>query len=136
MKKLLTLCAAIACTFLSVGQTDAASKIIAVYGQAHHDEMSATNPGQIELLEKYALHGMHVVPTNDKYDAFQVITEIPLRSKSNETVTIQDFLQAYDSENFNPLMYGFFPGAETQIFKLQGTDRVVLIDSQSIILAQ
>lgn len=136
MKKLLTLCALLTCTFSIFGQTDGSSMIIAAYGQSHYNEMSATNPGQIELLEKFALQGFHVVLTNNKYETFTELTEIPLRSKSNGTVSIQDFLQAYDSGSFNPLMYGFFPGPETQVFKLHDTDRVVIIDGQSSILAQ
>jgi hypothetical protein len=124
------------CTFSLFGQADGISMIKSVYGQSHYDEMSSTNPGQIELLENYALHGFHVVPKNDKYNSFPELTAIPLRSKSNSTESIQAFLQAYGAGNFNPLIYSFFPGEEIQIFRLQGSDLIILIDSQATILAQ
>lgn len=136
MKKLFILCVLLTCTLFSFGQTDATAMIKSVYGQNQYNEMSSTNPGQIVLLEKYALYGFHVVSTNDKYNTFSELTEIPLRSKLNQTESIQVFLQAYNSGNFNPLSYTFFPGNETQIFRLQGTDLIILIDSQATILAQ
>ncbi|MDG1332785.1 MAG: hypothetical protein P8P74_10665 [Crocinitomicaceae bacterium] len=136
MKKLLALCAILVCTFPILGQTDGVSMIKSVYGENHYNEMVSTNPGQIELLEKYAVYGFHVVDAEDKYDVFPELTEVPLRSKSNNSITIQAFLQAYNSGNFNPLNYSFFPGKEIQVFRLQGTDFVILIDNQSNILVQ
>lgn len=135
MKKLLAFCAVFVCTFSVLGQTNGASMIKSVYGENHYNEMVSTNPGQIELLEKYAVHGFHIVDAEDKYNAFPELNEISLRAKSNSTITIQSFLQIYNSGSFNPLNYGFFPGAETQIFRLQGTDFVIVIDNQSSILA-
>lgn len=136
MKKLYTLCVILTCTFSIFGQADGTSMIKSVYGENHYNEMSSTNPGQIELLENYALHGFHVLPKDDKYDMFSELTEIPLRSKLNSTESIQVFLQSYNSGNFNPLTYAFFPGEEIQIFRLQGSDLIILIDSQATILAQ
>lgn len=136
MKKLLLLCAILVCTCSSLAQSDGTSMILEAYGQNRYDEMSSSNPGQIELLEKYALFGFHILPSNDKYASFPELIEIPMRSKNGTTVSIQEFLQAFDSGSFNPLVYGFFPQNDIQLFRLQGTNRVVFIDRQSTILEQ
>jgi hypothetical protein len=136
MKKLLTLCAVLACSLASFAQTSGVSMIVEAYGQTHYDEMLISNPGQIELLEKYATSGFKLVPFDDKYSSFPELTEISLRSKTDVTITVQAFLAEYDGGNFNPLNYRFFPGNEPQVYRLQGSSRVIYIPSQQSILAQ
>lgn len=135
MKKLLAFCALCVCASTVFGQSSATTMIKDVYGESHYSEMLTSNSGKLELLEKYALHGFHVVASEDKYDSFPELTEVALRSKVTSTVSVQSFLQAYNSGSFNPLMYSFFPGSEAQVFRLQGTDWVILIDNQETILA-
>ena len=108
MKNLFILSVLLTCTLFSFGQTDGTAMIKSVYGLNQYNEMSSNNPGQIVLLEKYVLFGFHVEPTTDKYNTFTELAEIPLRSKLNETITVQAFLLDYNSGNFNPLAYSFF----------------------------
>jgi hypothetical protein len=135
MKKLLALSTIVLCTLFAIGQTDGEIMIKSVYGDTEYNQMLSTNPGKLELLEKYALYGFHVVPATDKYDAYPELTEIPLRSKTTSAISIQTFVQDFNAGNFNPLTTSLFPGAETQIFRLQGVDLVIVIDSQKNILA-
>lgn len=135
MKQLLTLYVVLTCSLYTFAQSPEETKIVHAYGEVEYNQMLTSNPGQVELLEKYILHGFHLVPSNDKYLDFPELTEIPLRSKLDVSISIENFMQSYDSGNFNPLLYRFFPSNEIQIFRLQGTNRVVLIDSQSSILA-
>lgn len=135
MKKLLTLGTILMCTLCAIGQTDGETMIKSVYGDTEYNQMLSSNPGKVELLEKYALYGFHVLPANDKYDGATELTEIQLRSKTASSITIQSFLQDYNSGNFNPLSTKLFPGAEAQVYRLQGVDLVIVIDNQKTILA-
>ncbi|MFK7783512.1 MAG: hypothetical protein AB8B56_00275 [Crocinitomicaceae bacterium] len=135
MKKLLTFSTILMCTLFAIGQTDGEAMIKSVYGDTEYNQMLSSNPGKVELLEKYALYGFHVVPINDKYTTAPELTQIPLRSKSSSTISIQSFLQEYTSGNFNPLSTNLFPGSESQVYRLQGVNLVIVIDNQSSILA-
>lgn len=135
MKKLLTLGTILMCTLFAFGQTDGEALIKSAYGETEYNQMLSSNPGRIELLEKYALHGFHVLPANDKYNSYPELTEIPLRSKTTSSTSIQTFLQEYNSGNFNPLSSAFFPKTETQVYRLQGVDLIIVIDTQQSILA-
>lgn len=111
-------------------------KVIEVYGETSFNEMQMTNPGALELLDKYAEWGMELVASNEKYDLATPLQSIPLRSKSAESITIQEFIDAYNSANFNSLAYGFFPSNEIQVFKLSGTNYALLIQRQDTILSK
>lgn len=121
-------------TVFSAFSQDHTNKIIEAYGQETFDHYQAQNPGLITLLNKYVDSGMQVVDSNPKYASAQVLNTIQIRSKSSETISIEDFLLAYSSGNFNPLTYGFFPTNELQIFVLGNSSKVLIIDSQSNLL--
>lgn len=135
MKKLfvtMTICCASALAF---GQ-DQSSKIIEVYGQEFFDQTSTTNPGAIELFSKYNLHGFDIVDSNPKYASEQSLSMVPLRSKTGDEVSVSDFLNDFNSSDFNMLEYGFYPNQTTQIFNLAGSNKVILIYSQKTILSK
>jgi len=123
------------CALFAMGQTDGEAMIKSVYGDTEYNQMLSSNPGKVELLEKYALYGFHVVPTDDKYTTAPELTQIPLRSKTTSSISIQSFLQNYTSGNFNPLSINLFPRSEAQVYRLQGVDLVIIIDNQKSILA-
>jgi hypothetical protein len=135
MKNLLTAVVAVLIS-CAVYSQDATAKVIAVYGEEAYAEMASSNPGQLELLSKYSDWGLEVVPSNDKYDQAIELQNVPLRSKSANSVSVQEFLTAYNSVGFNPLMYGLFPSNEIQVFKLQGVDFAILIQTQQNILSK
>ena len=126
----------LACTFIfgQVNQTE--QKVIDVFGQERFNSMSTNSPGTLELLSKFAEFGVEVLPSNEKYNSFQGITEIPLRSKSGGTVSIQEFLTDFHGGSFNALVYNFLPTKEIQIYKLEGTNLVILIENQETYLAK
>lgn len=122
---------------ITFGQTNPIDqKVINVFGQERFNSLSVNSPGTLQLLSKFAEFGVNVVPTNEKYNSFEGITEIPLRSKSGGSVTVQEFLADYHSGNFNALIYNFLPTREIQIFRLEGTNQVILIENQSTYLAK
>lgn len=124
---------------LSVAYTyaqDNTAKIIDAYGQAEYDEMSNSNPGMITLLNKYVSYGMEVIDMNPKYNSEPILNEIQLRSKIEMSVPVTDFIADYNSANFNPLDYKFFPGTDVQIYRLTGTNKILLIHNQQTVLSK
>jgi hypothetical protein len=107
-------------------------KIIAVFGEEQFAEMKANNPGfykyNVGMVEK----GIVVFIRDDnKYLEYPEIATIPLRSKTNESISIGAFLtDFYNISTFNALIYGFSPSEKDQIFRLAGTNQAILVRSQ------
>lgn len=126
--------------FISVdtafGQLNNADKITEVYGQEWLTETEANNPALLTLMDKYISFGFNVKNVSEgKYAEFVPMEFIPLSSKEGGTVTVEEFLTDFESENFNPLKYKFFPGKEFQIFKLKGVNKIIyLLPQESILL--
>lgn len=135
MRKLLIAAVAVMISCISFSQNNT-SKIVDVYGQEAYNEMQSTNPGMLELLDKYVDWGLEVVSSNEKYDQATLLQSIPLRSKSAESITVSEFINAYNSPNFNPLQFELFPSNEIQVYKLSGTNYALLIQTQNSILAK
>ena len=112
------------------------AKIIEAYGQTRYEQMASTNPGAIELLGKYAEHGFDIVDTNPKYNDASELMQVALHSKTEETVSANEFMEDYNSGNFNILNYVFFPSNETQIYRIAGTNKVLIIYNQQSILSK
>lgn len=102
-------------------------KIKEAYGEEEYEQLSKSDPGFIYLLDAYISNGFLIAETNDKYADAAVLDVIPLRSKSEETISVSAFLEAYNSNDFNALNYKFFPGKEAQVYQLAGSDKVLII---------
>ncbi len=117
-----------------------AQKIIDVYGQSFYDQQLAENHGFITLLDKYVDYGFKVkVVSPGKHDDDKIhapISVVPLRSKSGETISVDQFVLESQSPNFNPLRYGYFPEAVDHIYKLQGYDLILYVYNQTTILTK
>lgn len=124
--------AALLCASVSYGQMTAAEKVKEIYGEQTCIEMETSNPGMLDVLEKYADHGIEVKPsTHGKYSNAELLTSIKLRGKVENSVSITEFLEDYDGGDFNPLKYEFFPSMKTEVYRLEGTTRLLVIKGQS-----
>lgn len=138
MKKIFILLSLISSTLLFGQQYEHSQKIIESYGQEWYDTQLSTNPGIILLMDKYIDHGFMVKKVSPgKYSQFAPLTEIPLRSKTDEKISIEQFIEESKSPDFNPLRYNFFTGKIDQIFPLSGHDDTILyIYNQNTILVK
>jgi hypothetical protein len=129
---LLTLCVS---SFSFSQDLQHADKIIEVYGQEWLEESEQNNPALVTLLDKYVNHGFYVKNVSEgKYSEFTPIESVPLLTKEGGAVTVQEFLQDYESTDFNPLKYKFFPGKDFQVIKLAGVNKIIYILPQDSIL--
>lgn len=136
---ILTLLLAFGLTGFSYSQElENADKIIQVYGQEWYDRMQNDAPDLLILMDKYVDHGFFVRTVSEgKYEQELTPTEsIPLTSKSEESISVEQFLIEADSPDFNPLRYRYFPTNEAQVYKLQGVNKIIYILPQEIILAK
>lgn len=115
---------------------NSAAKIVEAYGQVRYDQMASTNPGALELLGKFSSHGFDVSEMNPKYNNQTLLSQVNLRSKNSANVSVEEFMNDYNSGAFNILGYDFFPTNETQIFRLDGYNKVLIIYSQQSILSK
>lgn len=121
---------------LTFSQLVHADKIKEVYGQEWFDRMQSDAPDLLVLMDKYVSHGFSVRTVSEgKYEAEQTpIETIPLVSKTNESITVQQFMQEVESPNFNPLRYQFFSTKDAQVYKLKGVNKIIYIIPQEAIL--
>ncbi len=116
-----------------VGNSD---KIIEVYGQEWYDRMQVDAPDLLVLMDKYVDHGFSVRTVSEgKYDAeLEPLEFIPLVSKTDTSITVEQFLLEAASPNFNPLRYQFFSTKDAQVYKLKGVNKIIYIIPQESIL--
>lgn len=105
------------------------SLIVEVYGNAQYTKWKNADPALLSLMKNYIDRGVKISESNQKYDQLPLLTEIELRSKDAETITVEQFLEDYHSGNFNPLKYKFFPKQAIQVFRIGG-GKVIIIDNQ------
>lgn len=112
------------------------NKIRSSYGDDYFTQLQTESPGVLTLIDKYIDHGFYVKDVDPgKYAELEAISEVPLRIKGAGSVTIEQFLQDVGSVNFNPLNYNYFPNNDVQIIKLFGTNKIIYILPQEVILA-
>jgi hypothetical protein len=113
-----------------------ADKIIEVYGQEWYDRMKNDAPDVLTLMDKYVDHGFFVRTVSEgKYEQEQEPIEIiPLTSKTNSYITVDQFMQEFESPNFNPLRYRYFSTKDAQVYKLKGVNKIIYIIPQEAIL--
>jgi hypothetical protein len=111
-------------------------KITEIYGQEWLSETQTSNPALLTLMDKYITYGFNVKNVSEgKYAEFVPLEFVPLSAKEGGVVTVAEFLADFESANFNPLKYKFFPGKEFQVFKLKGVDKIIyLLPQESILL--
>ncbi len=113
------------------------AKILEVYGQEWVNARKVDQPDLLVLMDKYISHGFMVNDVSEgKYQEFEPMELIPLTSKTEQVVTIDEFLTDFASPTFNPLHYKFFPTQDAQIIKLKGVNKIIYILPQSAILVQ
>ena len=115
-------------SFVLFGQSTNRDKIVAVYGQDWYDRELSENKQMIDLLNEYLTHGFLVKTVSEgKYSEFVQMSYVPVLSKNNDSVSVQEFLSDSQTIDFNPLKYRFFPTHENQVFKLAGVNKIIYI---------
>lgn len=111
------------------------AKIVEVYGQEWVDARKIDQADLLVLLDKYISYGFMVKNVSEgKYQESEPMEFIPLTSKTEQFVTVGEFLTDFESPNFNPLHYKFFPTEDAQMIKLKGVNKIIYILPQSSIL--
>jgi hypothetical protein len=137
MKILLTTLFLVSFSWIGLSQqVGNSAKIIEVYGQEWYNRMEVDAPDLLVLMDKYVDHGFSVRTVSEgKYDAELVPLEfIPLVSKTDTSITVEQFLLEAASPNFNPLRYQFFSTKDAQVYKLKGVNKIIYIIPQESIL--
>ena len=137
MKILLTTLFLVSFSWIGLSQqVGNSAKIIEVYGQEWYNRMEVDAPDLLVLMDKYVDHGFSVRTVSEgKYDAELVPLEfIPIVSKTDTSITVEQFLLEAASPNFNPLRYQFFSTKDAQVYKLKGVNKIIYIIPQESIL--
>jgi hypothetical protein len=116
---------------LAFGQTGNVelNRINEVYGENYAENLKESNPGKLDFLMKYASTGFIVLHDNIKTKGVVEIEHIPLHEKG-KTVSIEEFLNILNNEQYNPLVFEWIPGMQPQIYKLGNTNYFICIPSQ------
>jgi len=116
-------------------QTSTTEKIISFYGVEWYEQEFIQNKQLIDLLKAYIERGFKIENVSPgKYNELIPLTSINLSAKSGGTISIQQFIEEYENMNFNPLLYQFFPSKDIQVFKLNGIDKIIYIESLSYLM--
>jgi hypothetical protein len=135
LKKLIFLGLFCANLSISEAQTSATEKIISFYGVEWYNQQILDNQQMVDLLVAYVDRGFRIENVSPgKYSEVKPLTTINLTAKSGGSISIQQFIEEYENENFNPLLYQFFPTKDPQVFKLDGVDKIVYIESFSFLM--
>jgi len=112
------------------------SKISEVYGNEWVDyQLSSNNEELLVFLSNYSRKGFLVEEVDGvKYNDLNSLEWIPITSKQEDSISVNDFIAEYQSESFNPLRYKFLPHKEEQLFKLKGINYIIRIRTQDFIL--
>lgn len=111
-------------------------KIIQIYGEEWYNLQASNGMTLLELMDKYIDFGFKVEKVDhNKYSELAPLTEVPLLSKNGSYISVQEFLDDYNSSNFNPLKYRFFPQDNIQVYKLNGADYIIYIIDQKTIMS-
>lgn len=128
MKKNISILFLFFSSLILFGQATNQEKIVAVYGQEWYDRELSENKQMIDLLNEYLTHGFLVETVSEgKYNEFVQMSYVPVLSKNNDSVSVQEFLSDSETIDFNPLKYRFFPTHESQVFKLAGVNKIIYI---------
>ena len=110
-------------------------KIIEFYGEESVAKWMNDDPSLLTLVDKYISYGFMVKTISEgKYSEFTPLESVPLSAKEGGAVSVTEFLEDFQSTNFNPLKYKFFPTKDFQVFKLKDVNRIIYILPQETIL--
>jgi hypothetical protein len=134
--KVLFTCLFVCCvSSFGFSQIENETKIVEKYGQEWYETVRIESPNLLSLIDNYISHGFQVLTVDEiKYANFQPLEFIENSSKIGGFTSVEDFLIKYDSPNFNPLDYNFFPTSKSQVFKLKGINKIIYILPQDLIL--
>jgi hypothetical protein len=112
-----------------ISQLSAYPKVLDAYGEEWtQNQITNNNNELLQFLTKYSEKGFLLEQVSiEKTVGITEISKIPTISKNNDSISISDFLIDYNSQNFNPLKYQFFPANEEQIYHLSGTNFIIRI---------
>jgi hypothetical protein len=112
------------------------SQIIEVYGNEWVDNQISTNNEELLVfLSNYSQKGIIVEEVDEfKFNDANSLEWIPLTSKQQDSISVNQFMSEFQSESFNPLKYQFLPQKEEQLFKLKGVNYIIRIKNQGFIL--
>ena len=137
MKTVVTLLFATLFNCILFSQIVNSDKIIEFYGEERVAQWMNDDPSLLTLVDKYISYGFMVKTVSEgKYSEFTPLESVPLSAKTGGTVSVAEFLEDFQSDNFNPLKYKFFPQKDFQIYKLDGVDAIIYILPQDIILSK
>lgn len=109
---------------------DVIAKIISIYGNDWYQSRLQENSSILKLFDNYISNGFSVEEIlPEKYQDEKALKEIPLVSKNNQTISIDEFLINYQNQDFNPLKYKFFPQKEEQLYFLKDQNKIIRIKS-------
>lgn len=119
-----------------LSQQTANPKILDAYGEKWTQiQITNNNNELLQFLTKYSEKGFFLEQVSiEKTFGITEISKIPTISKNNDSISISDFLVDYNSQNFNPLKYQFFPANEEQIFHLSGTNFIIRIKNLAYLM--
>lgn len=118
------------------------SKLIESIGQEKFQSSIQENPGKIKFLSAYESDGYSIeeLPSDKKIE-MKTLSEIPLKcDKENKSerrvISVKEFVQKSENNELNILLYDFQPDfSKIQMFKLVGTNKVLIIQSSKRISA-
>lgn len=112
------------------------SQIIEVYGNEWVDNQISTNNEELLVfLSNYSQKGFIVEEVDEfKFNDTNSIKWIPLTSKQQDSISVNQFMSEFQSASFNPLRYQFLPKIDEQLFKLKGVNYIIRIKNQEFIL--
>lgn len=112
------------------------SQIIEVYGNEWVDNQIATNNEELLVfLSNYSQKGIIVEEVDEfKFNDANSLEWIPLTSKQQDSISVNQFMSEFQSGSFNPLKYQFLPQKKEQLFKLKGVNYIIRIKNQEFIL--
>lgn len=139
MKRNLTFLFILFVSTIIYSQNNPTSKLLVIYSQEQIEYLEDTNPQLLNYYMNFAEKGMKVETiVDDKYlteiPQLSVITLHKMKSDASELIeeiSVQEFLNDYNSSEFNPLKYNLYPKQKRAYYYLAGTDKILIIESAS-----
>jgi hypothetical protein len=111
------------------------AKMVEVYGQEWVNSRKLDSPDLLSLMDNYISFGFVVEEVSEeKFKGHDQLELIPLTSKTEQFITVDEFLKELEDGSFNPLKYKFFPVKDGQLIKLKGVNKIIRILPQSSLL--
>ncbi len=120
---LLTVSLLFASLFLNAQKVAPTSKVTAAYSKT---ELQKTDSEKIEYLNYYTTDGFRVITPKSSAD-FPLLSSVLKKDQQGLIVN-----ESLTQDTFNPLLYNIIPDTDKNLFfKIDGTDKAIMIYSQS-----